>query len=131
MTHQNEWLWDEKHDETGFRAFWPKFTPIWAQKPLFLGPNGPKIKIMQIVSYDQSFFMFRARKSRKKYFQVILTKSGPILDPKRVKKGEFWSKFSKKKFFTNLLFFWIERFWVEKRSKNGEKNFSCVKWSDS
>ena len=103
IIYENEALGLEKNKKI-FLEFFAIFGPPFSQKKLFLDRKWPKINIRLILSYDPSFFMFRARKNRKKYFWVILTKLGPKFGPKRVILGQ---NFQKNEKFSKIFFFSI------------------------
>ena len=72
--------------------------------------------------------MFRARKNRKKYFQVILTKLGSKFGPKSVILGQ---NFQKNEKFSKIFFFDLKDSESKKGQKNDEKFFSLLNWSDT
>ena len=111
------WKKIKKYFWNFFAIFGPPFQP---KKP-YLDWKWPKNNIRLILSYDPSFFMFRARKNLKK--TIFRSQKGP----KRAKKGHFGSNFSKKWKIFKKIFFQFEWFWVEKRPKKRWKNFLLTK----
>ena len=67
IIHENEALGLEKNKKI-FLEFFAIFGPPFQPKKPYLDRKWPKINIRLILSYDPSFFMFRARKNQKKYF---------------------------------------------------------------
>ena len=89
------------------------FVNLSQPKKAYLDRKWPKINIRLILSYDPSFFMFRARKNQKKYFYVLLTKLGPKFGLKRVILGQIFQKNEK----ISIFFFDLNDF----ESKKGQK----------
>merc|ERR1712062_420868 len=91
IMHENEALGLEKNKKI-FLEFFAIFGPPFQPKKPYLDRKWSKINIRLILSYDPSFFMFRARKKSKKIFR---SQKGP----KRAKKGQkgsLWVKIFKK-----------------------------------
>ena len=126
IIYENEALGLEKNKKI-FLDFIAIFgPPPFSQKKLFLDRKWPKINIRLILSYDPSFFMFRARKKN------IFRSFWPNWAPNLGQKGSFWVKFFKKmKIFQKIFFFDLNDSESKKGQKKDEKIFSLPNWSDT